>query len=56
MDAAVVESIPITGRENDGRWSADVESMPGVIDFGETREKVGPYLVHVPLGRVLSIA
>lgn len=35
-----VESIPITlGREEDGRWWADVESMPGVMAYGQTREE-----------------
>jgi predicted RNase H-like HicB family nuclease len=34
-----VESIPITlGREEDGCWWADIESMPGVMAYGETRE------------------
>ncbi len=34
-----VESIPIAvGREEDGRWWADLESMPGVMAHGETRE------------------
>jgi predicted RNase H-like HicB family nuclease len=34
-----VESIPITtGREDDGRWWADIESMPGVMVYGVTRE------------------
>jgi len=34
-----VESIPITlGREEDGRWWADIESMPGVMAYGATRE------------------
>jgi predicted RNase H-like HicB family nuclease len=34
-----VESIPITvGREEDGRWWADIESMPGVMAYGDTRE------------------
>jgi predicted RNase H-like HicB family nuclease len=32
MEMAGVESIPIVaGREEDGRWWADVESMPGVM-------------------------
>jgi len=26
------------GREEDGRWWADIESMPGVMAYGETRE------------------
>lgn len=35
-----VESIPITvGREDDGRWWADIESMPGVMAYGDTREE-----------------
>lgn len=39
MDAGVPESIPIKlGREGDGRWWADIESMPGVMAYGETRE------------------
>jgi len=34
-----LESIPImVGREEDGRWWADIESMPGVMAYGETRE------------------
>jgi predicted RNase H-like HicB family nuclease len=34
-----VESIPIIlGREEDGRWWADIESMPGVLAYGATRE------------------
>ena len=39
MEAVTVESIPIVlGREEDGRWWADIESMPGVMAYGETRE------------------
>jgi predicted RNase H-like HicB family nuclease len=39
METATVESIPITlGREDDGRWWADIESMPGVMAYGATRE------------------
>ena len=39
METITVESIPITvGREEDGRWWADVELMPGVMAYGETRE------------------
>jgi predicted RNase H-like HicB family nuclease len=34
-----VESIPISlGREDDGRSWADIESMPGVMAYGATRE------------------
>ena len=33
-----VESIPIVlGQEEDGRWWADIESMPGVMAYGDTR-------------------
>jgi len=33
------EAIPIVlGQEHDGRWWADVESMPGVMAYGATRE------------------
>jgi hypothetical protein len=39
MEVVTVESIPIVlGREEDGRWWADIESMPGVMAYGETRE------------------
>jgi len=39
METGTVESIPIVvGREEDGRWWADVESMPGVMAYGATRE------------------
>ena len=39
METITVESIPIVvGREEDGRWWADVESMPGVMAYGPTRE------------------
>jgi len=34
-----VESIPITlGCEEDGRWWANIESMPGVMAYGDTQE------------------
>lgn len=34
-----LESIPITvGQESDGRRWADIELMPGVMAYGETRE------------------
>jgi predicted RNase H-like HicB family nuclease len=33
------DSIPITlGREADGRWWADIEAMPGVMAYGDSRE------------------
>jgi predicted RNase H-like HicB family nuclease len=39
MESATTQSIPIVvGREEDGRWWADIESMPGVVTYGETRE------------------
>jgi predicted RNase H-like HicB family nuclease len=39
MDTITVESIPIiVGREEDGRWWADIESMPGVMAYGASRE------------------
>lgn len=37
---AGMESIPITvGREEDGRWWADIEAMPGVMAYGANREE-----------------
>lgn len=27
------------GQEDDGRWWADIESMPGVVAYGGTREE-----------------
>ena len=39
MERMSVESIPIVvGPEEDGRWWADIESMPGVMAYGATRE------------------
>ena len=39
MDTVTVESIPIViGREEDGRRWADIESVPGVMASGDTRE------------------
>jgi predicted RNase H-like HicB family nuclease len=39
MKKIKVESIPIVvGHEEDGRWWADIESMPGVMAYGTTRE------------------
>jgi predicted RNase H-like HicB family nuclease len=39
MEMISLESIPIAvGREEDGRWWADIESMPGVMAYGSTRE------------------
>jgi predicted RNase H-like HicB family nuclease len=39
MQTVTVESIPITlGREDDGRWWADIESMPGVMAYGDSQE------------------
>jgi predicted RNase H-like HicB family nuclease len=39
METITVESIPVVvGQEQDGRWWADIESMPGVMAHGATRE------------------
>ena len=39
MQSVTVESIPIlVGREEDGRWWADIESMPGVMAYCATRD------------------
>lgn len=39
METVTAQSIPVTlGREDDGRWWADIESMPGVIAYGATRD------------------
>ena len=39
METITVESIPVVvGQEQDGRWWADIESMPGVTAYGATRE------------------
>lgn len=39
METVTVESIPVlTGQEEDGRWWADIESMPGVMAYGSTRD------------------
>jgi len=39
MERITIESIPITvGQEDDGRWWADIESMPGVMAYGATND------------------
>ncbi len=39
MENPGIESIPIlVGQEADGRWWADIELMPGVMTYGDTRE------------------
>ena len=39
MQIVSLEPIPILlGKEDDGRWWADIESMPGVMAYGQTRE------------------
>jgi hypothetical protein len=39
METVTIASIPIlVGREEDRRWWADIESMPGVMAYGATRE------------------
>jgi predicted RNase H-like HicB family nuclease len=40
MSNATIESIPtVVRREEDGPWWADIESMPGVMAYGSTREE-----------------
>ena len=39
METITLESIPIVvGQEEDGRWWADIELMPGVMAYGATRD------------------
>lgn len=39
MELITLESIPIVvGREEDGRWWAEIEAMPGVMAYGATRD------------------
>ena len=39
MKTVSPEAIPtVLGQEDDGRWWADIESMPGVTAYGPTRE------------------
>ena len=39
METAAPESTSIAlGQEDDGRWWADIESLPGVMAYGPTRE------------------
>lgn len=39
METAALDAIPITlGQEEDGRWWADIESMPGVMSYGASRD------------------
>jgi predicted RNase H-like HicB family nuclease len=39
MESTTVDSISIfVGCEEDGRWWADIESMPGVMAYGASRE------------------
>ena len=39
METVTVEPVPVVvGQEEDGRWWADIESMPGVMAYGATRE------------------
>jgi predicted RNase H-like HicB family nuclease len=38
VETVAIESITIiVGREEDGRWWADIESMPGVMAYGDSR-------------------
>jgi predicted RNase H-like HicB family nuclease len=39
METVTVEPVPVVvGQEEDGRWWADIESMPGVMAYSVTRE------------------
>src|SRR5215469_3421597 len=38
MTVVAIESIPAVGQDDAGRGRADVESMPGVMAYGVTRE------------------
>lgn len=39
MEITTVDSLSIfVGREEDGRWWADIEFMPGVVANGSSRE------------------
>jgi predicted RNase H-like HicB family nuclease len=39
MERITIESIPIVvGMEEDGRWWAGIESMPGVMVYGVSRD------------------
>lgn len=39
METISPDSIPIVlGEEDDGRWWAEIESIPGVMAYGPTRE------------------
>jgi len=56
METVTVESIPIVlGREEDGRWWADIESMPGVMAYGDTRESAIAAVRALALPRIASI-
>jgi len=55
-----IESIPIApGREEDGRWWADIESMPGVMAYGPTRGTAIAAvraLAPAPLTKIFAVA
>ena len=63
MEIVTIESIPIVlGREDDGRWWADIECMPGVMAYGVTREAaiaavrdVVPGIRSITSGRSLEL-
>ena len=39
METTPIDSISIfEGREEDGRWWADIESVPGVMAYGTSRK------------------
>ena len=49
METITVESITIiVGREEDGRWWADIESMPGVMTYGENQGELAISAVRTP--------
>lgn len=40
MEVIHLDSVAISiGRETDGRWWADIEAMPGVMAYGNTRDE-----------------
>ncbi len=51
MQSVTLESIPIAvGREEDGRWWADIESMPGVVAYVSTRDSAIERCERLPCG------
>jgi hypothetical protein len=53
METVRVESIPIAlGREDDGRWWADIESLPAAIAAVRAFSSAGRRRLHRPRGGV----